>query len=280
MNFKQVFVKPGVVLGDFNVGEPKPPGGEAVPGFEPNLGPSGPHQDDDEEPQVGTGVDPGGPPIIGEATPHYTNTLDALWVEFDDPEERTAARLIAVIDTCADEAVRVHQVAVAMFEEVSESKVPEAVQKQYQAEFTAYARRMHGYKERLLDLEPTSLDTDEVYLGLIKRKAGAGPVPDAIMHLYFANQIGILADHAHDMGKGFVGRLMTAVDAASVKVVDAAEVIEESGEEAKESAGEFWEELREMRWWILGGIAATVGTSVGIAVGVNRLGSGGGRRRE
>ncbi|EDM79594.1 hypothetical protein PPSIR1_21239 [Plesiocystis pacifica SIR-1] len=287
MDLKKLFVRPGFVFESPNVGVvgDGPATQEPVHAhFDPTLGPSGPHvHDDGPAPTMGAGVepDPGAPgevPLIGGGTMHYTNILDPLWAEFDDPEERTVGRLLMLLNEVGDEALRVHQIAQDLWERTPKSAFPESVREQFDREFLAYARRINAYKQRLDGLDPSSTDTDEVYLGLVKRRPGLGPVPDAIMHLYFANQLGILGEHAHEMGKGFMGRVMARLDAAEDQADKAAKLVEESGREVREEGAEFWEQVQEMRWWLVGGTVATVGTAVGVVVGLGRV-SGSGKTR-
>lgn len=264
VEIKQAFIKPTVAI-ESVAATPKP-----TQGFDPTLGASGPHQGDDAfEAEVAAELDPGAPPKV-DAEGHYTNLLDELWIEFDDVEERTAARLMVVADEVGDEALRVHHVALDLFERTPEFKLPTSERDRFRAEFLAYAKRIRAYKDELRGLDPESTDTDDVYVGLIKRRPKAGPVPDAIMHLYFADQLGILSDHARSMGQGFIGRVMTGLDAAGSAVIDAAEAVEEHANQASDAAQSLWDQIRLFRWWILGGTAATIGTSVGLAVALTR----------
>lgn len=205
-----------------------------------DLGPSPPHTDDDPQevtpikanlaPRVGLG--PGMPPILGEK--HYTQVLDEIWPEFDDPEERTAARLDSLIDEVADEAQRVFTLAQDAWPSMPWYKVPDLERKRWDSEFTAYLRRLNDYRGELRSLEPNSTATSNVYVGLVKRRQGAGPVPDCIMHLYFADQLGILAEHSDQMSKGFVGRMMDGLARADQVIDDAAAEIEQAQRDAKD----------------------------------------------
>ncbi|PRP98538.1 hypothetical protein [Enhygromyxa salina] len=235
------------------------------------LGPSGPHGfDDDDDLEEGVPItksatlgrvslNPGLPPPVTAA--HYTNVLDDLWPEFDDPEERTAARLESLLDEVADEAQRVHLLAQDIWERVPSYKIPDSERKRYDTEFLAYLRRLNDYRKVLHELEPDSTATNAVYLGLVKRRQGAGPVPDAIMHMYFAQQLGILADHADDMGKGFVGRVMDGLARANKVVDDASEAVEEAAADAEQKATNMWEKLTRPWLWAAG---AFVGSLVAI----------------
>jgi hypothetical protein len=209
-----------------------------------DLGPSGPHEDEpiEVEPikaKLGLGLSPGAPPILGEM--HYTQILDEIWPQFDDPQERTAARLDALLDQVADEAQRVHLLAQDTWPKMPWYKVPEFERKRWDSEFLAYLRRLNGYRGLLLSLEPGSTDTDPVYVGLVKRRKGAGPVPDCIMHLYFADQLGILAEHAEDMGEGFVGRSIDAIARVDKLLDDAAAAVDEAKAEAKAGFAGVWD---------------------------------------
>jgi hypothetical protein len=181
------------------------PGGAAVPSFA--AGPSAPHTESevDDPPSLGwpnwqDWLPDGMKPL------HYTEHLDPIWAEFDDAEERTAERLQALFDEVADEALKVHLLSVEVFQNAPTYKLPASERDRFHKEFLAYGKRLNGYREKLAALDPKSTATDDVYIGLVQTKKGAGPVPDVIMHLYFAKQLGILADHVDDMGKGFVAR--------------------------------------------------------------------------
>ena len=237
------------------------------------LGPSGPHEFEEEleeaEPVTKTAtvaprlsMSPGLPPPLTAA--HYTNVLDDLWPEFDDPEERTAARLESLLDEVADEAQRVHLLAQDIWERFPSYKIPDSERKRYDAEFLAYLRRLNGYRKVLHELDPDSTETNPVYLGLVKRRQGAGPVPDAIMHMYFAQQLGILADHADDMGEGFMGRVMDALAQANKVVDDVSDAVDEAEAQAEQKVADLWDKVTRPWLWgagiFLGSIVAIGGT--------------------
>jgi hypothetical protein len=233
---KIVFIDPKAALGALT---PTPITAKVV-----DLGPSPPHADEpiEVEPikvKLAAGLGPGAPPILGEM--HYTQILDEIWPKFDDPEKRTAARLDALLDQVADEAQRVHLLAQDTWPKMPWYKVPELERKRWDNEFLAYLRRLNGYRGLLLSLEPGSTDTDPVYVGLVKRRQGAGPVPDCIMHLYFADQLGILAEHAADMGEGFVGRSIDAIARVDKALDDAAAAVDEATAEAKAGLAGVWD---------------------------------------
>ncbi|HLT36928.1 MAG TPA: hypothetical protein VK034_11605, partial [Enhygromyxa sp.] len=92
--------------------------------------------------------------------------------------------------------------------------------------------------------------TDSVYVGLVKRRDGAGPVPDAIMHMYFAQQLGILADHADEMGKGFVGRVIDGLAKVDATIERAADAIEH---DAADKLDSWWDRVTRP-WKIAGGV--------------------------
>lgn len=201
-----------------------------------------------------------------DSAPHYTQILDQIWPEFDDPEERTAARLKALLEEVADEAQRVHLLAQETWPKLW--LIPDSERNRYDREFLAYLRRLNGYRDVLQELDPSSTATDSVNVGLVQRKQGAGPVPDCIMHMYFAEQLGILADHAEDMGQGFIGRTMGALK----RIDDAVEKAEEFISGLDDRAADATENLadrfaRGLRWAggiflasvvVIGGTIATV----------------------
>ncbi|PRQ02051.1 hypothetical protein [Enhygromyxa salina] len=242
-----------------------------------SLGPSGPHAfDDDDDLEEGVPItksatvgarlslDPGLPPPVTAV--HYTNVLDDLWPEFDDLEERTAARLGSLLDEVADEAQRVHLLAQDLWERFPSYKIPDSERKRYDTEFLAYLRRLNDYRKVLSELDPESTATNAVYLGLVQRRRGAGPVPDAIMHMYFAQQLGILADHADDMGEGFMGRVMDGLARANKVADDAAEAVEEAAADAEEKAANVWERITRPWLWaagiFVGSVVAIGGTAL------------------
>ena len=93
-----VFIDPKDALGELVV--------QATPAVlvGEDLGPSGPHQFDEplqaklQIAVVGQplAMSPGSPPLV--SSPHYTEVLDEIWPELDDPEERTAARLSSLLE--------------------------------------------------------------------------------------------------------------------------------------------------------------------------------------
>ncbi len=271
-SFAQLFVNPSIAkadLGPTPTPDPEVEAEPAVPGL--HLGPSAPHSDDhsaEEEAALGQGAPPVIPPSVGtENKKHYTEVLDPLWMAFDDPEERTAARMLALLEEVADEALRLHHLQLSFWDSIEAKKLPQSEFDRFHSEYMAYLIRLKRYKNDLLALEDSSTDTDEIYLGLIKRRQKAGPVPDAIMHLYFANQIGVLSQHAHEMGQGFVGRVMTALDHADVIAEEAGELLEDVAEDAKDAATSA---RRRTYGLVLGGLALGVGGSVGLALVLTR----------
>ena len=241
------FIDPKAALGKLAIQA------KAAKAADEDLGPSGPHQFD--EPQKAklqvkvaaqpVAMSPGLPPLVGEA--HYTEVLDEIWPEFDDPEERTAARLSSLLEEVADEAQRVHLLAQDVWEKLPFYKVQDSERKRYDAEFLAYLRRLNVYRKALDELDDDSTATADVYVGLVQRKHQAGPVPDCIMHMYFAQQLGILQDHADDMGEGFVGRVMDGLGAVS-EVVESQMVTRGVHESATADA------LRQSCLWGLAGV--------------------------
>lgn len=230
-----------------------------------DLGPSGPHFDDDVEEapvQVGEGL----PPILKDAEakpaedprPHYTNVLDGLWPEFDDPEERTAGRLMALHREVRDEAWKVGLLKSELWESWSAFKIPQSERERFDKDFTQYLRRLNAYRKELDLLAPSSMETEDVYIGLVKRRDGAGPVPDAIMHLYFAQQLGLLKEHAQDMSAGFMGRVMTGLESAAKASRDTLEDIEDVVEDKSSALDDAAAGLKKLGWWILGGVVGTV----------------------
>ncbi len=67
-------------------------------------------------------------------------------------------------------------------EDLDAYEIEESELKRFYKESSDYLRRLNNYRERLAKLEPDSIDTEDVYIGLVKRQDGAGTVPDAIMH--------------------------------------------------------------------------------------------------
>jgi hypothetical protein len=239
------------------------------------LGPSAPHTDDEPEK-----VEPisarlmTGPALrlgaSGGAELHYTQILDQIWAEFDDPEERTAARLRAVLEEVADEAQRVFSLAQETWPKLSKFKVPDSERARYDREFLAYLRRLNGYRDMLQELEPSSTATESVYVGLIQRRQGAGPVPDCIMHMYFAEQLGILAEHADEMGEGFIGRVLGGLERIDTLIDNANNIIEDIGDRVTEDAASAWDQFtRGVKWAaaiFVGSIVVIAGTAVTVAV--------------
>jgi hypothetical protein len=240
-----------------------------------DLGPSGPHTDDDDPQQVepisttlmpSAGQRLGAAPLLGEL--HYTQALDLIWPEFDDPEERTVVRLFTLLDEVADEAQRVHLLAQETWPRLPKYKVSDSERTRYDREFLAYLRRLNEYRDVLQELDPRSTATDRVYVGLVQRRQGAGPVPDCIMHMYFAQQLGILEDHADDMGEGFIGRVMEALERVNRSIDEANEKITDFQERSAEKAAELWERVTRPFLWaagiflgslvVIGGTVATV----------------------
>ncbi len=228
----------------------------AIQGLSVGLGPSAPHVDEGTE--LLEELSPGSPPMFGAGLGegHYTNVLDQLWPEFDAPEERTAARLKVLLDETIERAERVHHASLDFFEKVSFSKISLADRTRFRMEFIAYLRRLREYQERLDSLPKDSLDTASVYVGLVQQRSGAGPVPDAIMHLYFANQLDVLADHVADMSEGFVADVIARLEALRDAGIDASDAIRDKADEAAEAA-------KKLRWAIFAGVGAVATAVVG-----------------
>jgi hypothetical protein len=244
-----------------------------------DLGPSAPHTDDDEPEQVEpiagkivrkVGLRLGAGPQVGVGEPHYTQALDQIWAEFDDPEERTVARLWTLLDEVADEAQRVHLLAQETWPKLPQHKVPDSERSRYDREFLAYLRRLNEYRDVLQELDPRSTATDRVYVGLVQRKQGAGPVPDCIMHMYFAQQLGILSDHADDMGEGFVGRVIDGLARVDQSIDEASEKITDFQERSAEKAAELWDRVTRPFLWgaaiFLGSLVVIGGTVTTVAI--------------
>lgn len=256
-----VFIDPKAALGDLL---PK-----AVATLDPNLGPSGPHVfDDDVSVEAPGPVGVGQPPVVSA---HYTDVLDDLWAAFDEPEERTAGRLRVLLEEVADEAQRVFTLAQELWNDwPNKFKIPDSERERYDKEFLAYLRRLNGYRDILEDLGDESTATHDVYVGLVKRRQGAGPVPDAIMHMYFAQQIGILAEHAHDMGKGFIGRVLDTLPALESLADDVTDAIGDKSEDiADGAAGAFKKAMRP--WLIVGGVVSSIALGLLGIVVVDRV---------
>lgn len=238
-----------------------------------DLGPSAPHVDDEPEqiepiaaklaPRMALRL--GAVPQVGE--PHYTQVLDQIWPEFDDPQERTAARLQALLEEVADEAQRVHLLAQETWPRLPKFKVPDSERERYDREFLAYLRRLNGYRDTLQDLEPSSTATDTVYVGLVQRRQGAGPVPDCIMHLYFAQQLGILTEHADDMGAGFIGRVSSGLERINKLIDNASDILEDR---VSDESGKLWDQILQPIKWaaaiFVGSLVLVGGTVIAVAV--------------
>ena len=253
-----------------------------------DLGPSPPHQlelEPEEVPPINVaqfvplipkvGLGPGKPPIIGgetKATKHYTNVLDELWPEFDDAEERTAARVKALLQEVKEEARKVFLLAQQVWAKIPGWKVEDTERQRFDKEFSQYLKRLQAYNDELTGLGPFDPVPSEVYVGLIKRRAGAGPVPDAIMHLYFADQLGILENHSETMSEDFVGRVIDGlakvdeqIDNMKDELDDAQKDIQDGFEEA---AGEWAEGIRRSLLMVGGAILGSIvliGGTVAIA---------------
>ncbi|EDM74998.1 hypothetical protein PPSIR1_19107 [Plesiocystis pacifica SIR-1] len=277
-DLKMAFIKPEVI--DAEVVGVVTKGLEQGPTYTPDLdlGPSPPHAFDEEDPIpaatpifVGAPLSPGSPPPV--ARPHYTQVLDEIWPEFDTRADRTAARLQALLDEVKDEAQRVHLLAQSVWEKLPSYKVPDSERKRYQAEFLAYLKRLREYGEVLDELEPDDTNTESVYVGLVRRRESAGPVPDAIMHMYFAQQLGILSDHAEDMGEGFVGRFMDGLAQTGEAIDDARDDFEETKKMAEERFDKLFAELSEAakRGMLWGGVILGTGLLIGGTIAVVRI---------
>jgi hypothetical protein len=242
LTFQQAFVQPAEVLGK------APP---AVQGLSVSLGPSAPHDDHDDEE-----VSPGEPPRLGGSPGHYTNVLDQIWAEYERPEQRTAERLKVLFDQTVKEASRMHMATLDFFESVPFHKIGLDDRMRYQVEFARYLKRLNAYRVIFERLPPSSTDTDAIYIGLVKTRQGAGPVPDCIMHLYFREQIDVLAEHVEDMSEGFVARVLDALDDLAKMAREAAEAIERKADDAETA-------LRRLKWIVGGTLAVVVTAAVG-----------------
>jgi hypothetical protein len=274
-DLKVAYINPNAVLGALTIQK-----------VEPNLEPSGPHAfDEPVEAKVpivlgvpglsvnsGLSLSPGSPPLVA-ATPHYTQVLDQLWPEFDELEERTAARLSSLLEEVIDEGQRVMLLKQDLWEKLPSYKVPESERQRFDKEFLAYLRRLQAYKTALANLEPESTATDSVYIGLVKRRDGAGPVPDAIMHLYFAQQLGILADHSREMSEGFVGRVMDGLAKVDAAIDRAGDTIERAGDEAEKKLDSWWDRVTRP-WKIAGGVVLGAVVLVGGVLLADKLNDG------
>lgn len=180
-----------------------------------------------------------------------------------------------MLEEVADEAQRVFILAQELWGNwTTQFKIPESERNRWDKEFTAYLRRLNGYREILDELDEQSTATHDVYVGLIQRRKGAGPVPDAIMHLYFANQIGILSEHADDMSVGFIGRVIDILPVIHHYADAAADVVTDAAEDAAEGAGEAAAGAfdRVMRpWLIAGGVVSALIVGVLGVVAVDRM---------
>ncbi|MFV8755742.1 hypothetical protein ACNOYE_34760 [Nannocystaceae bacterium ST9] len=249
------FVDPAAIFGKLA------PKGPAIQGFDPspdiavNLGPSAPHVD--EEVELLGELSPGSPPLVGGGpSGHYTNVLDQLWPQFDAPEERTAARLGVLLEETIRVAGQVHTISVDFFERVSFSKISLADRTRFRKEFIDYLRRLKEYQARIDSLRPESTDTATVYVGLVQQRQGAGPVPDAIMHLYFANQLDVLADHVETMSEGFVARVIAGLEAIRDTFIEIDDAAEKKVDDATKA-------INTWKWVIVGSLTAMATAVIG-----------------
>ena len=259
LEFKTAFIDPATLLGK----KPAVAAAPAVAGFVPTiqkvveLGPSAPHVDEGAE--LLAALSPGSPPSPPSMGAHYTDVLDELWPSFDEPDERTAARLRVLFDETVKVAGQMNTISIDFFDRVPFSKISLADRTRFHKEFIEYLRRLNEYRKRLDELPPESTNTATIYVGLVKQRQGAGPVPDAIMHLYFANQLDVLADHVQDMSKGFVARVLAGLEATR----DAAIVVED---QVTDTAEEAVQTVNTWKWGLGAGIAALVTIVVGSLV--------------
>ena len=191
-----------------------------------------------------TPLDPGQPPLFGGA--YFVNMLDKIWAEFDTPEKRTAKRLKLVLEDVADRANEVNLGAMDLFE-LPGYKLPESERKSWRRDFLRYAKRLNEYRAKLDELDPASTDTESIYVGLIQRRDGAGPVPDVIMHLHLFDQLKILQDHAQEMAEEWLSKLLDSLAALGEAIDETTDTIGEQVEESRESR-------KRLGWWIFGGL--------------------------
>lgn len=255
---KGAYIDPAVLLGKFN----EVPKQAAVAGLA--LGPSAPHDDDDHDDDEPTEPSaPSEPPLLGVG--HYTNLLDPIWAEFDTPEERTAARLQVLFDKTVDEAARMNLPIQDFLNNTPNHKVPYLERVRLHTEFVKYLRRLNGYRVRLEELPPESTDTRSVYIGLVQTQPGAGVVPDAIMHLYFREQLGVFAEHERDMSEGFVARVMDGLADLRNFAIETQDKVRDEIRDVKDQAAA---EAEKWRWVIGAAIGAAVVTVLGV-IGVS-----------
>lgn len=252
------FVDPAVLLGKVKQATKSP----IVAKLE--LGPSPPHDDEHEDdepvpPQVGGTLGAGG---------HYLDVLDQIWAEFDTPEERTAARLKVLFEKVVDEAARMNLAVQDYLNNTPNHKVPLLERYRLHAEFLKYLKRLNGYRVKLDSWPPETTDTESVYVGLVQTRQGAGPVPDCVMHLYFQNQLDVLAEHIEDMSVGFVARVFDALADLRDTAIETQDEIRDAKNEAKAEA-EKWR-------WVVGAAIGTIALAIvgAVTVALTRGGSG------
>ena len=246
---KGAFIDPAVLLGKVQ----QPTKTPIVAGLA--LGPSAPHDDDDHDDDDAPAAP--APPLLGADTSHYVEVLDQIWPEFDQPEERTAARLQVLFDRTVDEASRMNLAVQDFLQNTPNHKVPYLDRVRLHTEFVKYLKRLNGYRVRLAELPPESTDTQSVYIGLVQTRPGAGVVPDAIMHLYFRNQLGVFAEHERDMSQGFVARVLDGL-------ADLRDFAIEKQDEIRDAKKAAIEESQKWRWVIGAAIGAAVVTVLGV----------------
>ena len=147
LEFKTAFIDPATLLGK------KPAAAPAVAGFVPTiqkvveLGPSAPHVDEGAE--LLAALSPGSPPSPPSMGAHYTDVLDELWPSFDEPDERTAARLRVLFDETVKVAGQMNTISIDFFDRVPFSKISLADRTRFHKEFIEYLRRLNEYRKRV-----------------------------------------------------------------------------------------------------------------------------------
>lgn len=224
-----------------------------------DLEPSAPHQFDvlpaeeqiSETPIATTSQS--GAPILQM----HSEDLEDLRAEFSDPALRTAERLNVVLDEVAEETTAVFRLEQDLLWGKANKSVIEDEVQDYRQDFRAYTRRLLSYRHALAELEPTSTDTDIVYIGLIERREGAGHLPDALMAQYFAERLGIIAAHKVEVG-GFGERIRSRLEQLENASKAAAESVSDTKKGMEEGARRVQGKVQRTMLWV-GGAVVTAG---------------------
>ncbi len=262
VEIKAQFIDPQALLG-----KPAPavagfkPKVPVVAGFAPKLDvdPSPPHLDEEIEEMLGElapGDAPFGGPALGDAAAdkvnaaqrRYDETLAALRQRFAAPVVPTARRVKVLLEETSRAATQALSIANDLFVRMDFDADDRA---RFKSDFWKHVKRLKAYHDEIDGLPPDSTQTRNVLGGLLEYRIGAGPVPDGIMHLYFANQLDVLSTHGLEMSNG----LMTALDERLVEIKDqAADTYEKVKDKVIETRDDAFDTANRFKWGIVGGI--------------------------